>query len=411
MRFYRGPLKWIDLPNEPQRWEGPLGANCLDTRTIEQQSKQGGPEQAVLFVSNTDVDDSDYELIADGAPEEIKLTRRMKQLLPTRKGYQLRGDTLSQAIADLFQGNADPDGIDGPKPLMPANGRFTVDAGRAFYEELFRFGHGDKHNLVKTMVQRQIKDASEQVDRGELKAEMLPKILGYELRKYGLQKTDWQEFVPQNLRQRIDRAADPETTISDDFNRADGDLGANWSSAAGWWSVTSNTARKVSNAATARAVVHQTALSGADHYAQLKLVAGTANTLQAPIVRKVNNTTLTCYCCGGYDNTLYLIKFVSSAQTNLTTAVQTYAAGDVYKCEIVGSALKGYVNAVQKLSTTETAITGNTYCGMSQLAPDTSGTIDDFYAEDTTGGGGGGGLIYTQLERTLRGVNRGVWSK
>ena len=402
--IYRGPLKWVDRPDEPQRWEGPTGTALLDTRPILDQSRVGGAEMDCLFVAPFRLDDRDYELIGEGPPTHIRTTGKHRKALQFSRGKLPQGDTLAQMLASVFTDCADPDGIDGPKPLMPSHGRLKLTAGVELHSERFRYDRRGRSELIKTMIQRQIRDAAKQVDDGELDPRKLKKILGYELRKYGLTKDDWQEFVPPSLRKRIDRADEPETTVTDDFS---GTLAA-WGNATGTWSIVGGAAAKTNLGNSSQSIVHQTALSGSDHYSQFQIAGGSSTTLSSASVRKVNSTTQTHYICGNYNSVLYLTKFLSGGQTNLISTSQAFSVGNTYKCEINGSALKGYVNGTEVLSVSDSAITGNLYVAMYQFAGSVSGTMDNFEGADL--GSPPSGITYVQTERTTRGYLRGMYT-
>lgn len=410
MRIYRGPLRWIDRQGEPQRWEGPSGAALLDTRTMEQQATAGGPEQACLFVARNRLDDPDYELLAEGDPSQVKTSQRMLSSLPGPRRRRPVGDTVERALVSLFGSAADPDGIDGPKPIMPGSrGRLLLVAGSlVIRNERYKHGKHEHTAIVEDMVRRHVRDAAAQSDRGEIREDMLPKSLGYALRKYGIPNEDWRRVVPANLRARVRGPQRPETAISDDFGRADGGLGANWGNATGTWSILSNQVRKTASFGFSETIVHQTALSGDDHWSQVKLVSGSSTTLQGAIVRKVNSTTQTYYLTGNYNNQIYLARFVSGTQTNITNTPLAYSAGDTYRCEIDGSTLSMYLNGsgVPTLSTTDPNITGNLYVGMYQFLSNAAATIDDFAAEDL--GPAPGGVSFIQLESFPRGMFRGL---
>ena len=404
MHLYRGPLKWKAFHGEPQRWEGPAGACLLDMRPLADQSRGGGSEIDCLFASESPIIGRDYELIASGNMHEIKASPSQRSALRVIRGRVPQGETISQLLVSLLTDCADPDGADGPKPIMPSRGKLTLLAGREIHSERFRYDGKGRSSFVKAMVQRQVRDAAKQADDGELDPKKLKKILGYELRKYGLNKEDWAEFVPPNLRKRIERADDPETTVTDDFS---GTLSA-WGNATGTWSIVSGAAAKTNLGNNSQTIVHQTALSGSDHYSQFQIAGGSSTTLSGASVRKVNSTTQTHYVCGNYNSILYLIKFLSGIQTNLISTSQAFSVGNTYKCEINGSSLKGYVNGTEVLSVSDSSITGNLYVAMYQFAGSASGTMDNFEGADL--GAPPGGITYVQTERTTRGYLRGMYT-
>lgn len=61
---------------------------------------------------------------------------------------------------------------------------------------------------------------------------------------------------------------------------------------------------------------------------------------------------------------------------------------------------------VQRASVTDTSITGNIRCGINGFTLSGVGVIDNFLASDLASSG----ILYTQLERGTRGVERGVYT-
>ena len=55
---------------------------------------------------------------------------------------------------------------------------------------------------------------------------------------------------------------------------------------------------------------------------------------------------------------------MEESETNLAGTDITYVSGDLIKAEINGSTLKGYFKGVEKLSETDTTITGNLLTGI-----------------------------------------------
>lgn len=408
MRIYRGPMRWIDRPGEPQRWEGPAGAACLDTRTMEQQATAGGPEHDCIFVARNRLSDPDYELLAEGDPSQTPTSQRLLDALPGHRNRRPTGDTLERALVSLFGSMADPDGIDGPKPIVPGSkGRFVLVAGGCVIRsERHEFGKHELRELTRTMIQRQVRDASAAADRGELPEEMVAKAVGYQLRKYGIPEADWRTIVPPNLRARVGRPRNPETSVSDDFNRADGGLGANWGSTSGMWEIAANQVRRRATTIWEQ-TVFQTALSGSDHWAQIKDLRPSAGLAPTATVRKDNSTTKTAYVFYQYLSARTISKLVSGTQTNLASTTGA-AANTVLRIEADGSTISAYVNppSTALLSTTDTSITGNLYTGMATYTTYDVAVLDDFAAEDL--GPAPGGVSFIQLESFPRGMDRGL---
>lgn len=144
--------------------------------------------------------------------------------------------------------------------------------------------------------------------------------------------------------------------LSDDFNRANGALGANWENV-GAWTVTSNTARKAS--ATSVGTVHVTAVSADNHYATAKVAAtwtesGSASPYGGLIVR--GNAAFTEFMIGGFRRaaSAWTLAFTpeNSGTVLASVAASAPVANDVLLVETIGTVLNLYLNGVLMLTHT-----------------------------------------------------------
>jgi hypothetical protein len=190
------------------------------------------------------------------------------------------------------------------------------------------------------------------------------------------------------------------TAIAEDFNCSDSasltcDL--TWTETSGTeWAIASNQAVVTGlTGVQQKAARADSTLAGDDHWAQVELVAATADnsgTVRCgPLARKANNGTATFYSfLANHVNSAFTqyetAKRVSGTFTSLATDGTDPIAGQTMRAYIDGSSLSGYVNGVLRVGpTTDTDITGNTYTGIAYSANNNttqSCTLDNFSAGD-----------------------------
>jgi hypothetical protein len=192
------------------------------------------------------------------------------------------------------------------------------------------------------------------------------------------------------------------TSIAEDWNCSDSaDLTCDltWTETSGTeWAITSNqvSVSGLTGVQTKAARADST-LAGDDHWAQVELVAATADnsgTVRCgPLARKANNATATFYLfVANHVNSAFTqyetAKRVSGTLTSLATDATDPVAGETMRVYIDGSSLSGYVNGVLRVGpTTDTDITANTYTGIAYSSNNVttqSCTLDNFSAADIT---------------------------
>lgn len=180
----------------------------------------------------------------------------------------------------------------------------------------------------------------------------------------------------------------PETSVSDDFNRSDGELGANWDIRSGDWTVASN--RMSNNTGTdgtlLRIVTHATALSTGNHYSQIT-VTGSSNSSTTWPGCTIRNAASGEECIyvrieptGTTDNLVG--KVVSNSRTTLWSSTDAVAYGNPIKLHGDGSTITYYYNGGQMLQGTDSAHENNLRVGACMHPSTGSATYDDFSAED-----------------------------
>jgi hypothetical protein len=172
-------------------------------------------------------------------------------------------------------------------------------------------------------------------------------------------------------------------TFTDDFNRSDSsNLGANWVEVSGDWSIISN---QLSSGNAGGTIILRAAgaMATNDNFAQVT-IAATAAVSHGVWCRGNSNITQ------GYlwrnDGTSWdLFSVVGGSFTVIGTYAAAAVAGDVAKIQAVGSTIKGYVNGIQRVSVTNTAVTTGTSVGI-RAESTSSIRFDDFSAGDVTAG-------------------------
>jgi hypothetical protein len=172
-------------------------------------------------------------------------------------------------------------------------------------------------------------------------------------------------------------------TFTDDFNRSNStDLGVNWVEVSGDWSIVSN---QLSPGAAGGTIILRAAgaMATTDHFAQVTIAATTA--ASQGVWCRGNANISTGYLWRNNGTSWDLFSVVGGSFTAIGTYAAAAAPGDVAKVQAVGSIVKGFVNGVQRVSVTDTAVTTGTSVG---IRSDSAGAIryDDFTAGDVTAG-------------------------
>ena len=165
--------------------------------------------------------------------------------------------------------------------------------------------------------------------------------------------------------------------ISDDFNRADGPLGAAWTVISGAVSIASQAAN---NGPNTNSVARHNTVILADHFAQARATPSGGSGDPAVLVR-FSASDMTCYM-GRYSTgsgAWEIHRYVAGAATRIGFTVDSTPASPwLIRLEAQGSTLRLYGDGVLKVTVTDSTITGNTQVGLRLNA--FNNTIDDFTA-------------------------------
>ena len=166
-------------------------------------------------------------------------------------------------------------------------------------------------------------------------------------------------------------------TFTDDFNRANGAIGANWTALTGSASVSSN-AMVVGSASTQ--VIWASECATADQFAQVTLAAPT--TSANGVVVRCDGTLNNQYMARRALGSVELFKFVGGATTSLGSVAGTYPAGTVLRLEAAGAAIRLLVDGSPIIAVTDTDLTAGRRVGIRNTASTTGGTYDNFSGGD-----------------------------
>ena len=220
---------------------------------------------------------------------------------------------------------------------------------------------------------------------GGLPLEMLQRWTGHDgLALFGRMPTevDLDLLLPPEF--RPDGARQPTTIITDDFNRADGELGANWTDDTGDADIVSN--QWDATAVTVVSRYSGASLSSVDHYAQAKIMNSPAGNA-GPMARKEASGALTYYVAlknGSPTAVVQLYSRVAGTHTQLGANIaDSWTSGDTYQVRCNVSTISFWKNGSSVADRTDTAITGNLQTGL--VSNDAAQAMDDFEALELTG--------------------------
>jgi hypothetical protein len=177
-------------------------------------------------------------------------------------------------------------------------------------------------------------------------------------------------------------------TFSDDFNRANGAIGANYDSVNGGLNVISNQVRGTNNGQLNLSTVKTSVVDFTnDHEAQITIAAAVGSDLAGPMVRSAGTTAngYYLYCDIFAATNRRLFKVVAGTRTIIGTVNISVTAGDVLKLRAVGTTLTVYKNGtlIDTVLNQTDHTTGQP--GMAYEWGNSGGTrIDNFSAADVS---------------------------
>lgn len=185
------------------------------------------------------------------------------------------------------------------------------------------------------------------------------------------------------------------TLASDNFNRADGALGGNWTNNNNSWVVNSNAAKPNTAAAFNTSTYTGAGAFPNDQWAQATVGNLATNAAPGPCIRRGAGGGYVFY--KAYGGTGWVLDKFDGTGTNigpLSSGGSGISNGDVLYIEAQGTTLICKVNGSQVVSFTDSTYSAG-YPGLWTFSDAATETLDDFSAGDFAGGGRliGGALI------------------
>lgn len=413
MHWYIGPYVWSKTADVGGGWVLPAGAvSGIDLRPVGQSAESGRRSGAtsgrVLFASSRPpkVMPRDYRHLCTGGLDEPITARTAKRI-----NRAASDGTLADAIMVALIHNADPSGDASPKPLMPGQGRqLKLCCGGHAVDRKLRLS-GREWDSVRAVIRRDMDEVLAQVESGVVSEEHSRKCLDYAFRKLSLRGDEWRYLLSTDGRRKCRGPLPHSTTITESFNKADSStLGPDltWTETSGDLLISSNTVIENGQDGYGEARA-ESDVSGSDHDSQIDVswTYSGSNDDNARAMARFSSSARTHYVSIIGRSTapgIRLGKRLSGTFTELgSPSGSTGTDGDTLHCRCSGSTIEAILNTDSaEHSVTDTSITGNTRGG---VACQNAGVLDDFQLADLAVSG----IVYTQLERNIRGMNRGIW--
>jgi hypothetical protein len=196
-------------------------------------------------------------------------------------------------------------------------------------------------------------------------------------------------------------------TASDNFDRANGAIGANWSNSNGDWVIRSNLAAQgTTGSVYYKTLYTATPPDSANYYSESVVVSPSGGIGTGACVRGTNSATVTFY---GYvffgGDAAYLAEIIAGAETLLDTGgAVTAATNYTARLEADGAALTGTRGGAADVSATDGTLTtgGWGMCAFGGTGSGTTQTWNDWTAADLAAAGVVGPLLDGRL------INHGI---
>lgn len=419
--YYMGQCPWDATdPTEPH-WRAPTGTvGWVDLASIPQLTGKPGTPRNVGFFACNALLPSEFTLLAQGDCRDIKSTAAMAAAWKALTGVSPDASgTLADMLADHLMHGCDPQGLNTCFPLVPTADRLTeihLGGHSVVWQRPFVWDNQTHCNRIKAMLQKDLLDCRTDSLAGKrgLKSSdyyFHRRVMQSLIEKY---KVTFDDLRPAAW-PKAETPLPHQTTITESFNKADSTtLGPDltWTETTGNLEVFSNTCRAVaiSTLSEARA---ESDLSSADHYAEI-IIAG-LDTNGTHILSETRSLARFDSSARTHYGTMYsraaggnhaLFKRVAGSFTSLANISATLNQNDPLRMTCNGSTISSASGGTSLASVTDTAITGNTRCGIATQRDDPATFLDSLTASDLAAST----TIYTQLERSIRGINRGMYT-
>lgn len=365
------------------QWEPPAMAvmlGAIDLRSLPQMALKGTAEGFGIF-SYANVPAAGCLALTG----DRNLTPDEKTTIRTKLGKVIAADRFGLAVFELLTTHSDPTGLTFAKPLLPTiQGNLEVHLGGfpLLYQERFDINTSPQRNKVLAVLQadyaRLRQESFPAYQPGDPRRQHYLKVLGGWMRKYGVD--DHRIFLPQEVPD--EGWLPPASIFGDTFVEATTDTtlashtptgpnaGTAWSLFDGGGSaiVRQATDRAEFDGASNNSVSYrmQNNLASDDHYAEASVDASSDGAVDGPevgtLVRKDASATITHYfgLADFTEDRFALNKYVNGTLTEIGSLAETITAGTpfILRTEANGSTIRVLRDGTQKISVTDTSITG-----------------------------------------------------
>ena len=357
-------------------WHPPQGARFgLDVRPAVNVADGPG-----IFKADSPVE-GDYVFL--GTHTSSNMSDTVREELSRRTGFVVQSRTVADLMWDMLTIYSDPEGIDGPRPLVPMrNGTLGIWLGDKTPIVARTFlGTRDPH---WAKLQRSIQHDYRNVREAALASgdkTLHRRYLGDLEKRYGIPSV---AFIPSNM--PVVAAMEPHTSYTDDFNRAS--LDANWVQGTGGYVINSNQIEStVSGVDGERSIAYTYHLSSPDMSVQIDFTQADATTgYVGPFARLQHfRNEYQQFGYGGLVRSSGGLRILRRVTLGVSTDLADDSSGSgppqTLKIETDGSTITFYDDGVQIFQVTDTAISNNTRAGiLMHISTDCRG--DNFAASD-----------------------------
>lgn len=367
-------------------WHFPVGVDTAIDLRGEGQSAKGATGYAIATTANeVKLPDGAVLLGADdNGLDSILATALVRDAIRDKTGYRPSGSTLTDCLWDMLLAGADDKAADRCRPLRLLKG-LDLElhfGGQVKSQKLTRGSRFTRDQLA--FAKADLDRIRDQVQAGNLPADKHRQVLQAMADSLGV---DAASLKPAKW-SASENAMKPATTITEGFG---GGFGS-WTSIAGTWTTSGGRGHVTGSNATNLWIKHNTALSSADHYAQIAFTDTATTGCNMGITCRRHASAETLYLvfnnglvADGGGGAAYMYKGVAGSFTQLSTTLSGIGSQtDVNRrLDCTGSTITMRNLSTVVKTATDTSITGNLIVGMyGYVIGGSERYFDDFTATD-----------------------------